>query len=633
MKDATLEFLHRRHAQARNRMFAAGFALLLSSVLLIIILTALMANTYIDSAKVQARMVAANSDAAILFVDSAAGKQILESLRASPDVESAALYLPKGELLSVYQRIVDSQIISPDARQKINGYKWSLHSLDVIELVKSGDRPVGAVAVRHSLTGFYHQWLLHVAAILAVSIGALLIVRLFLFRMSVAVSTAESHLDYLAHTDSVTMLPNRHAFLKELDLALYDVGERGGQVGVLMIDLDDFKLINDTSGHQGGDEILRLVTQRIKDALGRHDFLCRIGGDEFVVIVRGVGKAKVDIDGLAARILQQLEYPFRYLEQEFFMTASAGGSVYPVDAGNVHELMRMADTAMYAAKNRGKNAFAAFTYEMDKKAQRRMLLERMLRKAIRRDEMQIEYQPQVDGNTGRIVGVEALTRWVSPEIGEVKPEEFIPVAEESGLIIEIGNWALQKACTQMAAWHKAGHGSLSLSVNVSARQFKAKALLQDIREVLVQTGMDPSMLMLEITEGSMMENIEANVDLLLAAQKMGISVSIDDFGTGYSSLAYLKRFAIHQLKIDKSFVRDVPGGSEGLVNAIVAMSHNLGLTVVAEGVETRAQFQFLLDNSCHIFQGFYLARPQPPEALEKLLGKGNVIFSDADARP
>ncbi len=622
MDKSSIQFLHRRHSQARNRMLAAGSTLLVSSMLLIIILAYIMVGSRVDDAIVQAKMVAANSNAALMFEDAVAGKEILASLKASPNVESAALYSSKGKLLAVFQRSTEAEISTTTETLKENGYEWHLTHLDVHEAVKKGDRVVGSVVVNQSLNRFYRQLLSYIGIILAVSVGALYVVDIFLSRMKVAVSTAESHLDYLAHTDSVTALPNRRAFLKELNWALRSAQEKSTQVGLIMIDLDDFKNVNDISGHQAGDEVLRIVSRRFQEILGHNDILCRIGGDEFVVILRGIGKASGNFEEIAEKLLQQLALPIRYQEHEYFVTASAGGSVYPVDAQDVHELMRKADTAMYAAKQSGKNTYASFCQEMDEKTQRRMQLERLLRQAIKREELTLVYQPQVEGLTGRIVGVEALLRWRNKEIGDISPGEFIPIAEDSGLIIEIGKWVLQTACEQMKAWHDAGHESLHVSVNLSPRQFKAPSLISDIRTVIEQANIPPSHLILEITEGNMMENITANIDMLLKIQHMGVGISVDDFGTGYSSLAYLKRFPIQNLKIDRSFVQDVPGEGEGLVNAIISMAKSLGLSVVAEGVETKEQLLFLLQNGCQIFQGFYFSRPLPPESLKQLLSKG-----------
>ena len=621
MERSELDFLRRRHTQARHRLLTASLAVILSSTLFVAFLTVFAFNQNVDATLAHARLVAANSDAALVFEDESTGKETLKSLSTLPDIESAALFHPNGVLLAAYKRQDNAEIIPPKEHHKIKGYRWSLQNLDVLETVKSGEFTVGKVVIRQGLAGFYRRLFTYIAVILAISTGALLAVRIFMHRMSRAVSTAESHLDYLAHTDTVTLLPNRYAFLKELDLALYDAAENTSWVGVIMIDLDDFKIVNDTAGHQGGDEVLRGVTGRIKEVLDRNEVLCRLGGDEFVVIARSIGKNENVLNDIAAKVLAQLEAPFRYLEQEFFLSASAGGSVYPVDAQDAHELMRKADTAMYAAKLGGKNTFASFQEEMDEKVQRRMQLERLLRKAIDREELHLVYQPQVIGHTGEIAGVEALLRWHNRQIGDVSPAEFIPVAEDSGLIIEIGKWVLHKACEEVVEWHKMGHRSLRLAVNLSARQFKAKDLLQDIYDVLKQTGIDPSLLTLEITEGNMMENIAANIDLLQKIQRMGVSVSVDDFGTGYSSLAYLKRFPIDQLKIDRSFVQDVPGEGEGLVNAVAAMSDSLGLSVLAEGVETKEQYQYLMQIGCHVFQGFYFSRPIPPKSMEGLLSR------------
>jgi len=349
------------------------------------------------------------------------------------------------------------------------------------------------------------------------------------------------------------------------------------------------------------------------------DAVCRIGGDEFAIILESGSMAGGD--SVAAKMLDALTAPFEIDVHEIYVTASVGISIYPDDAPDMETLMRNADTAMYQAKGKGKNAYEEFHPELDQRVQKRLSLETKLRKALERGELQLYYQPQIGLKDSRLVGLETLLRWNHPELGMVSPAEFIPLAEESGLIVQIGRWAIRTACKQVAAWREAGLGDVHVSVNLSARQTKDAYLVHDIVSSLREAGMRPSQLELEITETVLMENVHANVELLNKLQTAGIRLSIDDFGTGYSSMAYLKRFPIDQVKIDRTFVRDIPGDGddEAITTAIIAMAHSLGLSVVAEGVETETQLQFLRNAGCDIMQGYYFAEAKPPEQVEVFL--------------
>ncbi|MEJ7807381.1 MAG: GGDEF domain-containing phosphodiesterase, partial [Telluria sp.] len=328
-----------------------------------------------------------------------------------------------------------------------------------------------------------------------------------------------------------------------------------------------------------------------------------------------------EVDGVATKILAALAAPFSVNGHDLYASASIGVSIYPRDAGDAGTLTRSADTAMYHAKNRGKNAYEVFQPVMEARAQKRLKIESNLRRALDQGELELHYQPQIDLRSGAVVGVEALLRWHCAELGEMSPAEFIPVAEESGIIVALGRWVLQTACRQAAVWRDAGLLDTieHVAVNMSVRQTRDERLMDDILAILAETGLAPRMLELEITEGVLMENVKANLDLLHRFQAAGIHLSIDDFGTGYSSMSYLKRFPIDQLKIDRSFIHDVPGDGEAIATAIIAMAHSLDLTVVAEGVETLAQVEFLRGASCDIMQGFYFARPMPVAELSELL--------------
>jgi len=620
----SIERLHRGHSKAVSNLVTAGSALLVSSVMLIIFLSLMMRAELIDDGKVQAKMLAANSNAVLLFSDEKAGQEMLSSLVASPSLLSASIYSASGGVLAQYRQDKDSALAEPSNSLKKTGHEFSIKHLDLAQEVRDDEEVIGWVVLRFGLTQFYNRLMGYMALIMVVAFGALLIVHFFLLRMRATVSRAELHLEFLAHSDPVTSLPNRRAFNRKLDDAL-KLGEKENiEIGLILMDLDNFKAVNDTLGHQGGDEILRMVAQRLTASSRSADTVCRIGGDEFVIIMSRRDDSATDLDGIAARIVKILTQPFRYQEQEFFLTASIGSSMYPRDAQDSQTLIRKADTAMYAAKLQGKNTFATFQPEMDQLAQRRMLLESSLRKSLEKEELALHYQPQVDMKSGRIIGVEALLRWNHPEMGAISPVEFIPVAGESGLIVEIGKWVLQTACKQMVDWRLSGIAPMRVAVNLSIRQFKDQTLMSTINTILSQTGLSPLLLELEITEGILMENVSANVVLLQNIRQAGINLAIDDFGTGYSSLSYLKRFPINMLKIDRSFVHDLPGEGEVFITAIIAMAHSLGLAVVAEGIETAEQLHFLKNAGCDIAQGYYFARPMPVDQVVELLREGHI---------
>jgi diguanylate cyclase (GGDEF)-like protein len=619
-----IDWLQRGHNKAVNNLVIAGSALVVSSVLLILFLSLMMRSELIDDCIVQTNMVASNSNAALLFDDEKTGQEILSSLATSPSFKSGAIYYISGEVLARYSQDGNAPLETLPNRSASGNHTFSARHLEVTREISSNEKAIGFVALQFGLTQFYHRLAGYSALILGVALGALLIVQLFLSRMKITVNRAELHLDYLAHSDPVTSLPNRRAFNRGLEDALSAAAHTGGEVGLIMMDLDNFKVVNDTMGHQYGDEILRLVAQRLITSSRSNDIVCRTGGDEFVIIMREINESIVDLDTIAKRIVNVLSDPFHLGEHEFFLTASAGSSLYPIDAADSETLIRKADTAMYSAKQSGKNTFAKFTPEMDTSAQRRMVLEGGLRKSLINQELMLHYQPQVALNSGKIVGVEALLRWYHPELGSVSPTEFIPVAEESGLIVDIGQWVLQTACLQMADWITNGIAPIRVAVNLSIRQLKEQRLMQNIHSILDLSGLPPSLLELEITEGIMMENVQENIVLLKNIREAGIILSIDDFGTGYSSLSYLKRFPVDLLKIDRSFISDLPGEGKAFITAIIAMAHSLGLSVIAEGVETDAQMRFLKEVGCDMAQGYYFARPKSPSQLLDMLREGYI---------
>jgi diguanylate cyclase (GGDEF)-like protein len=393
---------------------------------------------------------------------------------------------------------------------------------------------------------------------------------------------------------------------------------------VLFLDLDRFKIINDTLGHSVGDELLRLVAGRLKRTLREIDTVARIGGDEFIIILSSVNDRE-DISRLSDKILKSLIIPFELREHELFITTSLGICVYPDDGHDTEDILKKADIAMYHSKAMGRNNVQFYNNNMDQNASRRFVISNSLRRGLEQKEFRVHYQPKVDITSGRIIAMEALVRWQHPELGLLSPGEFIQLAEENGLIMQLGEWVLREACLQNVRWQSEGIMDLRVAVNLSGYQLQHSALLATIRNVLKDTGMSPDYLELEITESVIMQNADFAVSILSTLTDLGIHISIDDFGTGYSSLAHLKRFSVNTLKIDKSFVRDVDLSSTdaAIATAIIAMGNSLKLNVIAEGVETQSQYDFLKFNNCDQVQGFLFCRPLPADELFELLRKNH----------
>ncbi|HEY0843980.1 MAG TPA: EAL domain-containing protein [Noviherbaspirillum sp.] len=431
----------------------------------------------------------------------------------------------------------------------------------------------------------------------------------------------EEQLLHLANHDALTSLPNRSLLLDRLSQALMFAERSGGQVAVMLIDLDRFKNINDSLGHEAGDKILMEVARRLPSSLRAGDTVARLGGDEFVVVMPDVVREDAVVV-VAQQILESMSRPMTIQGHEFYPTGSIGISLYPKDGEDSQALLKNADTAMYRAKDAGRNNVQFYAHEMNSRALDRLKLESGLRRALERKEFTLHYQPQMDIASGRIVGVEALLRWEPPGQPMVFPGDFIPIAEETGLIVPMGEWVLREACTRRKTWHDtAMFGPLKMAVNLSARQFKQQDIVGMVSDVLKETGCCPEWLELEITESVVMEDPEAAVDTLRKLSDMGVHLSIDDFGTGYSSLSYLKRFPINSLKIDRSFVRDITTDADdaAIAKAVIALAHSLKLSVIAEGVETAEQLDFLREQRCDQMQGYYLSRPLDIAKLEKLM--------------
>ncbi len=430
----------------------------------------------------------------------------------------------------------------------------------------------------------------------------------------------EEQIQYLANHDALTALPNRAMFSEVLNLEIQQARRYQRNFAVLFIDLDRFKLINDTFGHEAGDKLLQEMGRRLTQTVRASDFVARLGGDEFVVLVQELSEPR-QVEVVARKILSALIKPTFIGEQECSVTASIGICLYPADAEDEQSLMKNADIAMYRAKEEGKNTYQFFSHQMNVHSFERMALETSLRRGLERNEFFLHYQAKLDLKTGRITGVEALVRWQHPDLGMIPPAQFIPLAEETGLIVPLGNWVLNTACAQNVAWQREGLPPLRMAVNLSARQFADEDLLGDIAEALEKSGMKAELLELELTESMVMQNPERAGKVLAAIRQLGARLAIDDFGVGYSSLAYLKRFPIDTLKVDRSFIRDIPQDTDdmAITLAIIAMGKSLHLTVVGEGVETLEQETFLRDHGCDETQGYYFSRPIASDQFADLL--------------
>ena len=431
----------------------------------------------------------------------------------------------------------------------------------------------------------------------------------------------EATIRHLAYFDALTELPNRMLFDDRLAQALAHARRRGAPgVAIMFLDVDRFKNINDTLGHRAGDELLRSAAKRLALCLREEDTVARLGGDDFLFLIPGISDVE-NAARVAQKILDCFSAPFRVLDHELHVTGSLGISMFPSDGNDAETLIRNADTALYRAKEQGRNRYQLYAPAMNAIAFQRLVLENNLRYAIERNELELHYQPLVSLQTAETVGVEALLRWQHPELGRVSPADFIPMAEETGVIVPITHWVLRTACAQMKSWLRAGINLQTVSVNVSPRHFNDCNLPEIVGDVLRSTDLEGRHLNIELTESVMMENADATIDTLQQLKKYGVKISIDDFGTGYSSLSYLKRLPINTLKIDQSFVRDIPASpdAEAIAVLIIAMAHSLKLSVVAEGVETDEQRLFLQSKQCDIMQGYLVSRPLPVDEINNFL--------------
>ena len=567
-----------------------------------------------DDVEVQAAIAADNIAASLMFGDKAAAREMLRSFSHASYLTSVLAYDREGRLFASH----DTDATPPAERLPVDIDQPGGQHVSVLRTVRYRGEVLGTVVLVANTTVIRTRLLKYgmlfgLASLVAVAVGWLV-----LRRTNARMARAERELDYLAYTDPVTSLPNRRSSYVALERAIDSGAKFGQQFAVLIIDLDNFKTVNDTAGHGAGDQLLRKVGSALSTAVRPSDLVGRIGGDEFAVISAPV-RDRDQAFAIASAVIAAFRQPFLLGGAEVFVTVSVGVSVFPEDATALSELLSSADIALYHAKLSGKNRFSGFVPEMTLAAQRRVRIERDLRKAMERDELEVFYQPQFDCITETIVGFEALARWPHAERGYIPPSDFIPVAEECGLIGELGLWVLRRACMDTVAWSKASGRALGLAVNVSARQLRERAFVDQVGQILRETGLPAAQLELELTESFLMGDVEAALAFMRALREMGVKLSIDDFGTGYSSLSYLQSFPIDRLKIDRSFVQLLPEDGFTMTSAIISLAHGFDLSVVAEGVEAQSQLSWLQGAGCDYVQGYLMARPMPASAVRTLL--------------
>ncbi len=633
-------------------------------------------NNLLQDTQVLSQGIGENCAAAMIFNDQQAATLALEPLAATPHIVGARLYNQNQEVFAEFYQDLARDTSNDQLKTAIilrEGHIFSSAYLDVFEPVIFDGETHGQLMIRVDLAKVNRIFIDYAW----IGVGIFLLYSLLAFLManslqrvisdpikSLALSmetisqeknyshrvqkvssdemgslfdsfnamlaeiesrdqellNSEAHLDYLAHHDPLTKLANRLLFHDRLEHSLARAKRMKSRLAILFIDLDRFKNINDSLGHDVGDKVLCAVSERMNSLVREADTLARLGGDEFVIILEHL-RRNDDVSRYVEKLLRDMSSTMEVSSEKLHVSASVGISLYPDNGEDADSLMQAADIAMYQAKNKGANLYQFYSAEMNANARESLLLENQLRHALKDKQLTLYYQPQFELNSGRLIGFEALVRWNHPELGLVSPLDFIPLAEESGLIVPIGEWIIFTACKQMKKIHEQWHLPLRMAVNISPRQFLHPSLVQTVAEVLYRTKLNPGSLELEITESMVMGNIEQSISKMDEFNKMGVELAIDDFGTGYSSLEYLKRFPISKLKIDQSFVKElgVDTNDTAIVNSVIALGKSMGLEVIAEGIETVDQLELLKKEGCDQGQGYLFSKPLPVAQLSSLL--------------
>ena len=606
----------------RASLATAIVALLMVTVLLAGFQYAALRSALDDDARAEAAVIADTLSASLMFRDERAANDVLASLRHSPAVTLVSVYDTQNVLFAQFSR--GEVAVVPDHKPHVltDRAEFRFADYELTLPIRYREVTTGHLHVVKSLRPMYGRLALFLLATMVIVLGVLALARLVVRRARQEIGKAEEKLHVLAHVDAVTGLENRHAFNARLVHAVELARRFNEKVAVIALDLDNFKSVNDTLGHQAGDELLRLVAHRLRDALRRDDTISRLGGDEFSVILpRLADEGELAVVG--EKIIKSCSEPYRIGGREFFVTTSVGIAVFPDHAIDAEALVGCSDRAMYRAKQQGKNTWVIFSADMNEGLVRRVAIENALWQAVARNEIDLHYQPQFAADGKRVLGAEALMRWRHPEFGNVSPADFIPIAERNGQIVVLGEWALRRVAQDALQWRGVDGKRLRVAVNVSARQFGEPAFVELVAGVLRESGLPPECLEIELTESVLMENISQQMETMARLRALGVELAIDDFGTGYSSMAYLRNLPVDRLKIDRAFVRDLPQSSDvAIVRAMVSLAHNLGLEVVAEGVETEAQRALLEEIGVDVLQGYLLARPQPLEHYRGILFAG-----------
>jgi diguanylate cyclase (GGDEF)-like protein len=605
----------RTAGEAGRAAFAvAAVGLVLVGVLLTIFEFVFVRREFLQSVDTLTHITGIHAAASLQFQDADAARETLAALEVLPDLEAASIFDIDGESFAGYAR----EGAPPIGSRAATGIRHDWTDATTIVPIMAQEREIGSIATRFELAPLYRRVAAFAGMYVLAGLGVLAIGFPLWQRMRRQVDRAQARLTRLAHYDAITGQLNRNAFNRDLRIAL-DTCAPDEHVGLLILDIDDFKDVNDRFGHRTGDDLLNQFATRLAREVRAGDCVYRLGGDEFAVLVQPL-TATDEVERIATRLYAAFGTPIALRGHRLRPSFSAGIGVYPDDARDIETLVAHADIAMYCAKNRGKNMFQRFEAHMTEMMLRRLRLQEDLRAALDRDdELALAYQPQIGADCISIVGMETLLRWNHPELGPIAPAEFIPLAEDCGLVVPLGRWVMRTACMQAARWRADGHAELRVAVNVSVRQIQDRSLLCAISDALAESGLEPRGLEIELTESLLLEDAETNMHLMQSVRDLGIELAIDDFGRGYSSLSYLHRLPANRLKIDMSFVHEIPGGGEAITTAIVAMGHSLGLTVIAEGVEAKEQLDFLREAGCDGFQGFLLSGPLSAEEATRLL--------------